>query len=110
MIQEKNGTTKSIGKNQARISGNRNLGTSAAHVGALLAHDAAPAGIAPREQLRTLLQAVKAARQGNFSVRIPVNQEGILGEIGEVLNDIFELNENMSTELTRVAKIVGQEG
>src|SRR5438105_3958660 len=73
-----------------------------------------PAPLAPipppnKDQLRQVLQTVKAVRQGNFSVRFPVG-EGVVGEIGEVLNDIIELNEHMSNEFVRIAKIVGQEG
>ncbi|QDK47438.1 hybrid sensor histidine kinase/response regulator [Bdellovibrio sp. ZAP7] len=41
---------------------------------------------------------------------MPINQEGIIAEIGEVLNDIIELNENMADEFVRVRAIVGQEG
>ncbi|MBL7558146.1 MAG: HAMP domain-containing protein [Bdellovibrionaceae bacterium] len=65
----------------------------------------------PREQLRQLLNAVKLVRRGDFSVRIPLTQtEGLISEIGEVLNDIIELNENMANEFMRVRTTVGQEG
>ncbi len=64
----------------------------------------------PREQLRLLLHAVKAVRSGDFSVRMPLEQEGIIAEIGEVLNDIIEINENMANEFVRVRSTVGQEG
>ena len=70
--------------------------------------DARPA--IPRDQLRALLQAVKAVRAGDFSVRMPLADEGIVSEIGEVLNDIIELNENMANEFVRVRNTVGQEG
>lgn len=65
----------------------------------------------PREQLRQLLNTVKRVRRGDFSVRVPLSQEeGLISEIGEVLNDIIELNENMASEFVRVHTIVGQEG
>ncbi|WP_407933225.1 HAMP domain-containing protein [Bdellovibrio reynosensis] len=63
-----------------------------------------------KEQLRQLLFTVKAVRRGDFSVRMPVENEGIIAEIGEVLNDIIELNENMANEFVRVRSTVGQEG
>ncbi|WP_413583507.1 HAMP domain-containing protein [Bdellovibrio sp. HCB288] len=63
-----------------------------------------------KEQLRQLLFTVKAVRRGDFAVRMPINQEGIIAEIGEVLNDIIELNENMADEFVRVRSTVGQEG
>ena len=72
-----------------------------------LSSDFAPSS---REQLRELLQTVKAVRRGDFSVRLGTGQEGVIGDISEVLNDIIELNENMATEFARVSKTVGQEG
>src|SRR5437879_3417722 len=62
-----------------------------------------------RNQLRQLLHGIKAVRLGDFSVRFPVS-EGIVGDLGEVLNDIIELNDNLAKELVRVNKSVGQEG
>ena len=62
-----------------------------------------------RGQLRQLLATVKAVRQGDFSARFPIG-DGIVSEIGDVLNDIIELNGSLAAELVRVAKIVGQEG
>jgi HAMP domain-containing protein/signal transduction histidine kinase/ActR/RegA family two-component response regulator len=63
-----------------------------------------------KEQLRQLLFTVKAVRRGDFAARMPVGNEGIIAEIGEVLNDIIELNENMANEFVRVRSTVGQEG
>ncbi len=63
-----------------------------------------------RQQLRSLLGTVKAVRSGDFSVRMPLAEEGIVSEIGEVLNDIIELNENMANEFLRVRNTVGLEG
>ncbi|MES3036389.1 MAG: HAMP domain-containing protein, partial [Bdellovibrionota bacterium] len=63
-----------------------------------------------QDQLRQLLFTVKAVRRGEFSARLPVGQEGIIAEIGEVLNDIIEMNENMANEFVRVRSTVGQEG
>ena len=67
-------------------------------------------GGAERAQLRQLLQTVKSVRHGDFSVRLNVADDGIISEIGEVLNDIIELNEIMASEFVRVSRIVGQEG
>ena len=63
-----------------------------------------------RDELRQLLQTVKAVRQGNFGVRFPLEGEGIVSEIGEAFNDIIELNQNMAEEFVRVSRTVGQEG
>jgi len=63
-----------------------------------------------KDQLRQLLAVTKAVRKGDFSVRMPQLKEGLISEIGEVLNDIIEMNENMADEFARVRNTVGQEG
>src|SRR5689334_9606638 len=57
-----------------------------------------------------VLASLIAFKKGDFSVRLPVNQVGLEGKIADVLNDIFELNENMAIELARVSTAVGKEG
>ena len=57
-----------------------------------------------------VLAALFAFKKGDFSVRLPVNQVGLAGKIADVLNDVFELNENMANELRRVSTAVGKEG
>src|SRR6267143_236139 len=57
-----------------------------------------------------VLATLIAFKKGDFSVRLPVNQVGLAGKIADVLNDIFELNENMANELRRVSSAVGKEG
>src|SRR5258707_15089042 len=57
-----------------------------------------------------VLAALIAFKKGDFSVRLPVNQVGLPGKIADTLNDIFELNENMATELARISTAVGKEG
>jgi HAMP domain-containing protein/signal transduction histidine kinase/CheY-like chemotaxis protein len=63
-----------------------------------------------REQLRALLQMVKAVRQGDFDVHFSAATDGLISEVGEVLNDIVEINRNIAEEFLRVTKMVGQEG
>ena len=63
-----------------------------------------------RDQLRKILHVAKSVRQGDLSMRFPVEEDGLPSEISEVLNDILELNENMINEFARVSVIVGQEG
>src|SRR5579863_3456317 len=57
-----------------------------------------------------MLAALVAFKKGDFSVRLPVNQVGLAGKIADTLNDIFELNENMANELSRISTAVGKEG
>ena len=61
-------------------------------------------------QLQPLLQALQAARQGDFSSRLPSIKNGVLAEIYQEFNDVISLNENMAQEIVRLGKIVGREG
>ncbi len=63
-----------------------------------------------KEQLRQILMMVKAIRNGDFTVKLDLSDESLLGDIADVLNDINELNLNMAREFVRVGKIVGKEG
>jgi HAMP domain-containing protein/signal transduction histidine kinase/CheY-like chemotaxis protein len=67
---------------------------------------------APTESLdrRTLLQALLAFKKGNFSVRLPIDLDGMDGKIADAFNDVIELNQRMSEELARVSQVVGKEG
>ncbi|HHT9138194.1 MAG TPA: HAMP domain-containing protein, partial [Candidatus Wunengus sp. YC60] len=62
-----------------------------------------------RDRVR-LLNALKAVKQGDFSVRLPVDKGGIMSEIAMMFNDVVSLNENLANEVIRVSKIVGEEG
>jgi len=59
---------------------------------------------------RALLAALRALRKGDFSVRLPLGLIGIDGEIAQVFNDVAELNESMTGELTRICEDVGKKG
>src|SRR5690242_4903154 len=59
---------------------------------------------------RTLLATLVAFRDGDFSVRLPVDRTGIEGKIADVLNDIFKLNDRMASEFSRISTAVGKEG
>src|SRR4030067_415648 len=57
-----------------------------------------------------LLNVLKAVKQGDFSVRLPVDRGGIMAEIAMLFNDVVGLNESAANEIIRVSKIVGEEG
>ena len=57
-----------------------------------------------------LLTALLALKKGNFSVRLPVNLEGIDGKIADAFNEVVELNEKMAEELERLSQVVGATG
>src|SRR3989475_134519 len=59
---------------------------------------------------RAVVQALRKLRRGDFSVRLPAGQSGVLGEIADGINDVAELNERVATELDRITRVVGREG
>jgi signal transduction histidine kinase/HAMP domain-containing protein/ActR/RegA family two-component response regulator len=64
------------------------------------------------ERTRSLLDALRAARQGDFSVRLPahVADDGLFGEIALVFNSLIEENERFVHEVDRVSRTVALEG
>ncbi|MGA8929794.1 MAG: HAMP domain-containing protein [Pseudolabrys sp.] len=60
--------------------------------------------------MQELLQALRAMRSGDFSVRMGVEHEGLLGKIADTFNDIVASNERMAQQLERVGQVVGREG
>jgi len=57
-----------------------------------------------------LLQALRAYRKGDFSVRLPLDLVGIDGEIAVAFNDAVELNQMLAREIARIRDEVGKEG
>ncbi|MEC4818584.1 MAG: methyl-accepting chemotaxis protein, partial [Scytonema sp. PMC 1069.18] len=58
--------------------------------------------------LHELLQALRRAKNGDFSVRLL--EDNGWGEIAQEFNDLMCLNESFTNELVRVSQLVGQEG
>ena len=58
--------------------------------------------------LRLLLDGLKAARDGNFTVRL-LEGDG-LGEIATVFNDWVSLNQGLTNEFNRISQVVGEAG
>ena len=54
--------------------------------------------------IRTLLNTLIAFRDGDFSVRLPVDQTGIAGKIVDTINDIFKFNHRLAMEFERISK------
>src|SRR5437660_1073281 len=59
---------------------------------------------------KLLLSTLVAVKNGDFSVRLPVEWTGINGKIADAFNDILELNAKTAGELERVSKVVGKDG
>src|SRR5437762_10131934 len=61
-------------------------------------------------ELKKLLAALTAFKRGDFSVRLPAEWTGVAGKVADAFNDVIGLNERMSQEFERIAKVVGKEG
>src|SRR5687767_9764224 len=55
-----------------------------------------------------LLRVLTEVKNGNFNVRMPINQLGLSGKICDTLNDIISLNEKMMQEFTRAGNTIGK--
>jgi HAMP domain-containing protein/signal transduction histidine kinase/DNA-binding response OmpR family regulator len=61
-------------------------------------------------EARMLLTALTALKQGDSSVRLPVEWSGMQGKLAETFNEVVDLNERMAEELSRLRQKVGKEG
>src|SRR3954468_6474644 len=68
------------------------------------------AGTPTPHALQELLRALTAARDGDFSVRLPARRGSVMGEIAAVYNQMADTNARMAKELVRVSRVIGREG
>ncbi len=59
---------------------------------------------------KDLLWVLTEVRNGNFSVRMPIDQIGVRGKVCDTLNEIISLNEEMMREFTKAGNTVGKQG
>jgi HAMP domain-containing protein/signal transduction histidine kinase/DNA-binding response OmpR family regulator len=59
---------------------------------------------------KLLLQILTEVKNGNFSVRLPVDEAGINGKIYDTLNEIIALNDDMMREFNKAASTIGKQG
>src|SRR5678815_4170914 len=74
------------------------------------AQAAAPEPVFTAQEVRSLLTALSGLKQGDSSVRLPVEWTGMPGKIAETFNEVVELNGRMADELSRLRQKVGKEG
>src|SRR5678809_446732 len=87
ITKKTNGTN---GRHKASVAGNR------------ITHD--------ELDVHELLRVLSEIRNGNFSVRMPIDKLGINGKICDTLNDIISLNEILVEELTIARNTIGRQG
>ena len=61
-------------------------------------------------ELSQLLHVLQAVRDGDFSVRLPGDWDGLEGKIADTVNEIVAANAKMARELERVGTVVGKQG
>ncbi len=61
-------------------------------------------------QLRRLLEALNAMRDGNFRKRLPVSGTGLAVDLAHAYNEIAERQQHLTSELGRVQRVAGREG
>ncbi|HEY1263942.1 MAG TPA: HAMP domain-containing protein, partial [Terriglobales bacterium] len=62
------------------------------------------------EDLSLVLASLQSMRDGDFSVRLPVDWTGLPGKIADAFNEIVAANQQMSQELKRMGQVIGKEG
>jgi hypothetical protein len=65
-----------------------------------------PSGADYQELLRVLTEI----RNGNLSVRMPIDREGVHGKICDALNEIISRNQIFIEELVHAGEIIGRKG
>src|SRR5262245_33067185 len=60
--------------------------------------------------LKKLLRVLQSVRDGDFSVRLPSDQEGVAGKVADTLNEIIASNQRLAKEMDRAGQLVGKDG
>jgi HAMP domain-containing protein len=60
--------------------------------------------------VKNLLRVLSEVKNGNFAVRMPIDEVGISGKICDTLNDIIVLNATLVEELNLARNIIGNKG
>jgi len=59
---------------------------------------------------KELLRVLTEIKNGNFKVRMPLDEVGVTGKIFDTLNEIIALNESMMLEFMRAGNSIGKRG
>jgi HAMP domain-containing protein/signal transduction histidine kinase/CheY-like chemotaxis protein len=60
--------------------------------------------------LEAIVASLSAARDGDFSQRLPARRRDVVGDVQARVNDLLDLNARMAKELQRLARVVGRDG
>jgi len=62
------------------------------------------------EQLGQILSVLMDYKNGRFDQRLPSTWTGVMGKMADTMNDVLALSERRAQEISRVCRVVGQEG
>ncbi len=65
---------------------------------------------AVESRLRQILAGIMAFRDGDFSMRLPVDWPGVYGQISEAFNRTIGQEDRIASEVARISVTVGKEG
>ncbi|MDX6472023.1 MAG: hypothetical protein QOK22_839, partial [Gaiellaceae bacterium] len=97
---------RGAGAGKAQANGARQNGAAAAKRAAA---DGADTGVS-RAELEALLGALRAARDGDFQLRLPMRGKGLGAELNKAFNELAERREGLTKEVARVGRVIGREG
>ena len=100
VVQNQSILPKKKSSNKSRTNGHHETVLETSHVEQLI-------GLVDNKELLKVLIEV---RNGNFSVRMPIDKVGISGKICDTLNEIISINEKMTQEFTRAGNTIGKQG
>jgi len=63
-----------------------------------------------KKDLQELLDALRAARDGEVGMRLAPQMSGVMGDVAKAFNGLAERREGLTDELGRVSKVIGREG
>ena len=67
-------------------------------------------GVADEKALEAIVATLTAARDGDFTVRLPARRRDVIGDVQARVNELVEMNARMAKELQRLARVVGRDG
>ena len=59
---------------------------------------------------KVLLSVLAQVREGDFTVRMPLDWTGLPGKVADGFNDVIVANQALEAELARVSRVVGDQG
>ena len=59
---------------------------------------------------KVLLSVLAQVREGDFTVRMPLDWTGVPGKVADGFNDVIIANQALEAELARVSRVVGKQG